>query len=265
MYGINLVRNLCYASVRVPRRQGRKGSYRTKAREAGEWSCTCALAFFIAHPRREPRRTKRCRSFTRHPPDSMLRPSSRLIDSSASAVPLSAASGRCGRRVRAADAAQAPGRLCVRFHPLFVMSFCTEPPISPPRLPVWPTATCRDRGPVLFHSGQIGRFRSCSYPFSNLSFRTVSPFSLLYTTPEAAGGRHGRRTVLFCFREAVSRFGPSDCIPGNGAALDGIREGGRTGNPVPRYSPFSDILFSVRKNDDIQFKDRPSDRRHAYF
>ena len=46
MYGINLVRNLCYASVRVPRRQGRKGSYRTEARKAGEWGCTCALALF---------------------------------------------------------------------------------------------------------------------------------------------------------------------------------------------------------------------------
>lgn len=263
----------------------------------------------------------------------MLRPSSRFTGSSASAVPLSAASGRCGRRVRAADVAQTPGRSCVRsarpelrtghrprhtgsfrcrFHPLFVVSFCTESPISPPRLPVWPTAAYRDRGSVFFYSGQVGRFRPCSSPFSNLSFltespifptrlpvwptadhrdrgpvffhsgrverfrpcsspffnlpfRAVSPSSLPYTTPEAAGGGHGRGTVLFCFRGAVSRFGPSDCISGNGAALGGIREGGRTGNPVPRLSPFSDILFSVRKNDDIQFKDRPSDRRHAYF
>lgn len=46
-------------------RLGRKGSYHLKARKAGYWSCTCVLAFFIAHPCREPRRTKRCRSFTR--------------------------------------------------------------------------------------------------------------------------------------------------------------------------------------------------------
>jgi len=195
----------------------------------------------------------------------MLRLFSRFTGSSASAETLPVASGRCGSRVRAADAAQTPGRSCVRFHPLFVMSFCTESPIFLTRLPVWPTADHRDRGPVLFHFGQVGRFRSCSSPFSNLSFRTVSPFSLLYTTPEAAGGRHGRDAVLSIFRWSVLRIGSPDCIPGNSAALGGIREGGRTGNPVPRRSPFSDILFSVRKNDDIQFKDRPSDRRHAYF
>lgn len=221
------------------------------------WGCTCALAFFIVHPCREPRRTNRCRSFTRHPPDSMLRLSSCFTGSSASAETFPAASGRCGRRVRAASAAQTLGRSCVRSarpelrtghcpqrigslhhrsRPLFVLPLRTESPTLP-RLPVWPTADHRDRGSVLFHSGRADRFLSRFCPLFNLSFCTVSPSSLPYTTPEAAGGRNGRRTVLFCFREAVSRFGPSDCISGNSAALGGIREGGRTGNPVPRRSP----------------------------
>ena len=43
----------------------RKGSYHLKARKAGWMGCTCALAFFIAHPRRGQRRTNRCRTFTR--------------------------------------------------------------------------------------------------------------------------------------------------------------------------------------------------------
>lgn len=111
-------------------------------------------------------------------------------------------------------------------------------------------------------SGRCGRrVRACFI----ISSRPVCPFFRPYSAPETPGGGRTRCAVLRGFRGGLSRFGPSDSHSGNSAVLVGIREGGRAGNPVPPCSPFSDISYSYRRNRDIRFKSRSSDRRHAYF
>ena len=261
-------------------------------------------------------------SFTRHPPDSMLRPPSRFIDSFASVKTLPAASGRLCRRGRADDVAvpvfarscfgsiglprqqrrcsliadpsgtgfplalsassarneQGRGTEPVRsgndgsrhrrFRFPFVIPFRSAFPFFPIFLPVWPTAECRERDAVLFCLGQSGtccRFR----PLFIASFGTVFPSSSSHTTPAVTGDEPGRGTVLFMFRKCGLRVDGSHCNSGKCAALAGFREGGRAGKPVPRLSPCINILRSDRYDGVargyIQFKDRPPDRRHAYF
>lgn len=181
-------------------------------------------------------------SFTRHLPDSMLRSPSRFTDSSAPAETSPAASGRCGRRVCAADVAQTPG-LCVYTGSHFL----------------------RARRCVRYAEA----FRHRPYSLFVLSFCTVFPSSSPHTTPAVTGGESGREAVLSLFRKGGSRFRGSNCKSGKCAALAGFREGGRKGKPVPPLSLFTNILFSDRQCNVgkryRQFKNRPSDRRHAYF
>lgn len=173
-------------------------------------------------------------SFTRHLPDSMLRSFSRFTGSSAPAETSPAASGRLCRRIRSI---QVPRR---SYTSLFLRS------------------GRRFRG--------AGMFRPCHGPLFIGSFCTVSRFSLPYTTPVVSGGMRNRDAVLSCFRKIVFRFGGSHYHSGNGAALIGFCEGGRAGNPMPHLSPYINILRPDRYGgSDIQFKDRSSDRRHAYF
>ena len=228
-------------------------------------------------------------SFTRHPPDSMLRPPSRFTDSSAPAETLHAVSGRCGRRVRATSVSQAPescgyagprllrAGYCVwcaetfrhRSHSLFVMPFRTAFPSFPIYLSIRPITERRERDAVLFHFGSNGSYRRRFHPLFIASFSTVFSSSSPYTTPAITGGEPGRETVLSSFRKYDSRFRGSHCNSGKCAALAGFREGGRAGKPMPSLSLFVNILFSDRQNNVgkgyIQFKSRPSDRRHAYF
>lgn len=170
-------------------------------------------------------------------PENMLRPSVRFIDFFAPAKTLPAASGRLCRRGRAVHV---PGR---SYTSLFLRS------------------GRRFRG--------TGMFRPCHGPLFIGSFCTVSRFSLPYTTPVVSGGKRKRDAVLSCFRRIVFRFGGSHYHSGNGAALIGFCEGGRAGNPMPQLSPCINILRSDRYDGIargyIQFKDRPSDRLHAYF
>lgn len=226
-------------------------------------------------------------SFTRHSPDSMLRPPSRFTDSSAPAETLPAASGRCRRRIRASDVAQAPescghagSRLFLRighnvrcaetflhrFHSLFVMPFRTAFPSFPIYLSIRPIAEWRERDAVLFHFGRFGSH--CRSSFRLLS-DTGGFFCPSYTTPACTSDGQKSLPVFFRFRSAGSR----DVLPGryfgDSAALIGFCEGGRAGNPMPQLSPCINILRSDRYDGIargyIQFKDRPSDRRHAYF
>lgn len=216
----------------------------------------------------------------------MLRPPSRFTDSSAPAETQPAASGRLCRRVRASDVAQAPescghtgsrllraGR-CIRYagavrhrsHSLFVMPFRTAFPSFPIYLSIRPITEDRERNAVLFHFGRFGSH--CRSSFRLLS-DTGGFFCPSYTTPACTSDGQKSLPVFFRFRSAGSR----DVLPGryfgDSAALAGFREGGRAGKPVPPLSPFANILFSDRQNNVrkgyIQFKDRPSDRRHAYF
>ena len=270
-------------------------------------------------------------SFTRHPPDSMLRPPSRFTDSSAPAETQPAAFGRCGRRVRATSVAQAPescgyagprllraGR-CIRYagavrlrsHSHFVVPFLPSFPIH---LSVRPITEWRERDAVLFCFGRFGllcrsSFRLLSdieFPFASLlslsaasarnelkrgfvpvrlgsdgsrhrrfrllfiaSSSTVFPSSSPYTTPAITGGGQERNAVLSLFRWDGFRFRGLHCNSGKRAALAGFREGGRKGKPMPPLSLFSGYTSSGRIGRDekryIQFKSRPSDRRHAYF
>ena len=181
-------------------------------------------------------------SFTRHLPDSMLRSFSRFTGSSAPAETSLAASGRCGRRVCAADVAQTPG-LCVYTGSHFL----------------------RARRCVRYAEA----FRHRPYSLFVLSFCTVFPSSSPHTTPAITGGESGREAVLSLFRKGGSRFRGSNCKSGKCAALAGFREGGRAGKPVPPLSLFADSTPSDQKgrneNEYIQLKSRPSDRRHAYF
>lgn len=174
-------------------------------------------------------------------PDNMLRPSARFIDSFVSAKILPAASGRLCRRGRAADIARAPG-LCIDAGSRFLRA-----------KRIRSTDSLRRRSQSLFV----------------IPFRTAFPSFLPYTTPVVSGGKRKRDAVLSCFRKIVFRFGGSYYHSGNGAALIGFREGGRAGNPMPQLSPCISIVRSDRYNGVvrgyIQFKDRPSDRLHAYF
>ena len=277
-------------------------------------------------------------SFTRHPPDSMLRPPSRFTDSSAPAETSPAASGRCGRRVRATSVAQAPescgyagSRLFLRighnvrcaetflhrFHSLFVMPFRTAFPSFPIYVSIRPITEWWERDAVLFHFGRFGllcrssrsSFRLLSdteFPFASLlslsaasarnelkrgfvpirfgsggshrrrfrslfiaSFSTVFPSFSPYTTPAITGGGQEQNAVLSMFRWDRFRFRGLHCNSGKCAALAGFREGGRAGKPMPPLSLFSGYTSSGRIGRDekryIQFKSRPSDRRHAYF
>ena len=177
-------------------------------------------------------------SFTRHLPDSMLRSFSRFTGSSAPAETSLAASGRCGRRVCAADVAQTPG-LCVY------------------------------TGSHFLRARRCVRYAEAFRLLFIASFNTAFPFSSPYTTPAITGGESGREAVLSLFRKGGSRFRGSNCKSGKCAALAGFREGGRAGKPVPRLSSFADSTPSDQKgrneNEYIQLKSRPSDRRHAYF
>lgn len=229
-------------------------------------------------------------SFTRHPPDSMLRPPSRFTDSSAPAETQPAASGRCRRCVRAADVAQAlescgytGSRLFLRIghnvrcaetflhrsHSLFVVPFRTAFPPFPTYLSIRPITEWRERDAVLFHFGSNGSHRRRFCLLFIASSSTVFPFFSPYTTPAVTGGRQERDAVLSLFRWDGFRVGPSGRISGKCAALAGFREGGRAGKPMPPLSLFSDYTSSGRIGRDekryIQFKSRPSDRRHAYF
>ena len=229
-------------------------------------------------------------SFTRHPPDSMLRPPSRFTDSSAPAETQYAASGRCGRRVRATSVAQAPescgytgSLLFLRMgrnvrcaetflhqsHSLFIVPFRTAFSSFPIYLSIRPITEWRERDAVLFHFGSNGSYRRRFRSLFIVSSSTVFPSSSPYTTPAVTGGEQGQNAVLSMFRWDGFRVGSSERISGKCAALAGFREGGRTGKPMPSLSPFVNILFSDRQNNVrkgyIQFKSRPSDRRHAYF
>lgn len=174
-------------------------------------------------------------------PENMLRPSVRFIDFFASAQTLPAASGRLCRRGRAADIAQTPG-LCIDAGSRFLRA-----------KRIRSTDSLRRRSQSLFV----------------IPFRTAFPSFLPYTTPVVSGGKRKRDAVLSCFRKIVFRLGGSHYHSGNGAALIGFREGGRAGNPMPQLSPCMNILRSDRYDGIargyIQFKDRPSDRLHAYF
>ncbi len=121
--------------------------------------------------------------------------------------------------------------------------------------------------PIRFGSGSSHRGRFCLLFIA--SSCTVFPFFSPYTTPAITGGEPGREAVLFLFRKYGSRFRGSHCKSGKCAALAGFREGGRKGKPMPPLSLFSSYTSSGRKGRDekryIQFKSRPSDRRHAYF
>lgn len=220
----------------------------------------------------------------------MLRPPSRFTDSSAPAETQPAASGRCGRRVRATSVAQAPescghagSRLFLRighnvrcaetflhrFHSLFVMPFRTAFPSFSIYVSIRPITEWWERDAVLFHFGRFGLLCRSSRSFFRLLSDTGGFFCPSYTTPACTSDGQKSLPVFFCFRSAGSR----DVLPGryfgDSAALAGFREGGRLGKPVPPLSPFVNILFSDRQNNVrkryIQFKDRPSDRRHAYF
>lgn len=221
-------------------------------------------------------------SFTRHPPDSMLRPPSRFTDSSAPAETQPAASGRCGRRVRASDVTPAPESCghagprfllaghCVRCaktfrhrpYSLFVVLFRTAFPSFSTYLSVRPIAEWRERAAVLFCFGRF-RLHSCS------SFRFLSDtggfFCPSYTTPACTSDGQKSLPVFFHFRLVGSR----DVLPGHylgdSAVLAGFREGDRLGKPMPRLSLFGDIPSAQSEQGYIQFKSRPSDRRHAYF
>lgn len=161
------------------------------------------------------------------------------------------------------------GKLCHRPCNLFIPSFRTAFPHFPTYLPLRPTTDRRpERSTVLFCSGQSGtccRFRLLFIASSSTVFPSSSP----HTTPAITGGESGREAVLSLFRKGGSRFRGSNCKSGKCAALAGFREGGRAGKPVPRLSLFTNILFSDRQCNVgkryIQFKNRPSDRRHAYF
>ena len=74
-------------------RLGRKDSYHLKAREAGRWSCTCALAFFIPPPLAGTGAGESM-SLPSPVPTNMLRSFFRFTGLSTSAKPLSDASGR---------------------------------------------------------------------------------------------------------------------------------------------------------------------------
>lgn len=216
-------------------RLGRKDSSRLRLARPVSGAVPAPLPFYCLS-RRELRRTNRYP--TPSPaPENMLRPSVRFIDSFASAKTLTAASGRLCRRGRAVHV---PGR---SYTSLFLRS------------------GRRFRG--------TGMFRPCHGPLFIGSFCTVSRFSLPYTTPVVSGGKRKRDAVLSCFRKIVFRFGGSHYHSGNGAALIGFCEGGRAGNPMPQLSPCINILRSDRYDGIargyIQFKDRPSDRLHAYF
>lgn len=181
-------------------------------------------------------------SFTRHPPDSMLRPPSRFTDSSAPAETLHAVSGRCGRRVRATSVSQAPESCGYAGPRLLRAGYC-----------VWCAETFRHRSHSLFV----------------MPFRTAFPSFPIYMSVRPITERRERDAVLSLFQKYDSRFRGSHCNSGKCAALAGFREGGRKGKPVPRLSLFSGYTSSGRIGRDekryIQFKSRPSDRRHAYF
>lgn len=174
-------------------------------------------------------------------PENMLRPSVRFIDSFASAKTLPAASGRLCRRGRAADIAQAPG-LCIDAGSRFLRA-----------KRIRSTDSLRRRSQSLFV----------------IPFRTAFPSFLPYTTPAITGGEQEQDAVFRMFRKCGLRFDGSHYHSGNSAALIGFCEGSRAGNPMPQLSPCMNILRSDRYDGAakgyIQFKDRPSDRRHAYF
>lgn len=217
----------------------------------------------------------------------MLRPPSRFTDSSAPAETLHAVSGRCCRHV--AVAAQAPescsyassrflrAERCIRYagavrhrpYSLFVVPFRTVFPSFPIHLSVRPITEWRERDAVLFHFGSDGPHRRRFRLLFIASSSTVFPSSSPYTTPAITGGGQERDAVLSLFRWDGFRVGPSGRISGKRAALAGFREGGRQGKPMPPLSLFVNISFSDRQNNVekryIQFKSRPSDRRHAYF
>ena len=156
-----------------------------------------------------------------------------------------------------------------RFLILFVAPFRTAFPPFPIHLSIRPITEWRERDAVLFHFGSNGPHRRRFRLLFIASFSTVFPSSSPYTTPAITGGEPGRETVLSSFRKYDSRFRGSHCNSGKCAALAGFREGGRKGKPVPPLSLFSGYTSSGRKGRDekryIQFKSRPSDRRHAYF
>lgn len=174
-------------------------------------------------------------------PDNMLRPSARFIDSFVSAKILPAASGRLCRRGRAADIARAPG-LCIDAGSRFLRA-----------KRIRSTDSLRRRSQSLFV----------------IPSRTAFPSFLPYTTPAITGGEQEQDAVFRMFRKCGLRFGRSHYHSGNSAALIGFCEGGRAGNPMPQLSPCISIVRSDRyggvARGYIQFKDRPSDRRHAYF
>lgn len=259
-------------------------------------------------------------SFTRHPPDSMLRLPSRFTDSSAPAEIQSAASGRCGRRIAVAvpvlvlscfgstglprqqgwrflrtdpsgtgfpfalSATSArneqergselvrlgnDGSCRRRFLILFVVLFRTAFPSFPIYVSIRPITEYRERDAVLFHFRSNGSHRGRFRFLFIASFSTVFPSFSPYTTPAITGGGQGQNAVLSMFRWDGFRFRGSHCNSGKRAALAGFREGGRAGKPVPRLSSFADSTPSDQKgrneNEYIQLKNRPSDRRHAYF
>lgn len=245
---------------------------------------------FFCLSRRELRRTNRCPipSLVIFP-TVMLRSLSRFTGSSAPAEILPAASGRCRRCVRTADVAQAPescgyagsrflrAGCCIRYaeavrhrpYSFFVVLFRTAFPSFPTYLSVRPITEWRERDAVLFHFRSNGSHRGRFRLLFIASSSTVFPFSSPYTTPAVTGGGQERDAVLSLFRWDGFRVGLSERISGKCAALAGFREGGRKGKPMPPLSLFSSYTSSGRKGRDekryIQFKSRPSDRRHAYF
>lgn len=182
----------------------------------------------------------------------MLRFPSRLIDSFASAQTLPAASGRRRQSVES----------CRRRRSSFVMPFRTAFPSFPIYLFIRPIAEWRERNAVLFC---FGRFRLHCRSSFRLLFDTGGFFCSSYTTPACTSDGQKSLPVFFHFRLVGSR----DVLPGHylgdSAALAGFREGDRLGKPMPRLSLFWDIPSAQSEQGYIQFKSRPSDRRHAYF
>ena len=216
-------------------------------------------------------------SFTRHPPDSMLRPPSRFTDSSAPAETQPAASGRCGRRVVVAVPVLA--RSCFGSTRLFRQQGWCSLMVDPSgtgfpfaSLLSLSAASARNeqkRGSEPVRLGNDGSHRRRFLILFVVPFRTAFPSFPIYLSVRPITEWRERDTVLSMFRWDGFRVGLSERIAGKCAALAGFREGGRLGKPMPRFSPFANILFSDRQNNVrkgyIQFKSRPSDRRHAYF
>ena len=198
-------------------RLGRKNSYHLKARKAGRWSCTCALAFFISPPLAGTGAGESM-SLPSPVPTNMLRSLFRFTGLSTSAKPLSDASGRrrcpcpCSRRRTgpgamrsqhpsgSADKSTAPGlpARTVANHGLFSSYRFARCPRFPRQVLRFGLRRVSGAGGRAFSFRAAGRlrFRPLIIPSG-----TAPPFSPSYTTPAAAGGGRERNAVPDGFRQ----------------------------------------------------------------